>query len=142
MDNFHHFRDTTPGESDIQTCEAREAEIWTIYGRVMEGPAEYLGYAVHDAQDEQAAVSMAVAIRDATGKGFMVGDTAHGLMPREPEMEFTAIAEWLTDAIHDDLPDLADDWARADDFDTHPMAGLREAFVDHSDYAGIPETNQ
>jgi hypothetical protein len=134
-------------ESDgcIVQCEAERAEFWGIYGRANEGTEEdpeYLATAVHDASTPLEAVQIARQISFETGKGFVTGDAHFGQFPRrngqvEPVAEFTELAEDLTFAIHEDNEDkIADEDRRVDDFDTHPLADLREAFVEYLDYAG------
>lgn len=132
-------------EGGVVQCEAGWAEFWSIYGRANEGseadPA-YLATAIHDAFTPLDTVRIARQIAIETGKGFVAGDIQFGQFPRRggrvtPVSDFTELAEDLTFAIHQDNEDnieAADQ--REDDFDTHPLAELREAFVDYSDYSG------
>lgn len=132
-------------EGTIVQCEASWAEFWGIYGRANEGceqePA-FLATAIHDAFSATEAVQIARQIAVETGKGFVAGDTHYGHYPRRsgqvvPVSEFTELAENLTFAIHEDNEDtIATEDQSTDDFDNHPMAELREAFVNYSDYAG------
>jgi hypothetical protein len=135
------------GESEggaIQ-CEAGWAAFWSIYGRANEGTEAdlaYLATAIHDAFSPLDAVRIARQIAIETGKGIVAGDSHHGQFPRRngwvmPVVEFTEIAEDLTLAIHQDNENnIAAADQRDDDFDTHPLAELREAFVEFSDYSG------
>ena len=134
-------------ESDgsVVQCEAGSAAFWGIYGRANDGTKkqpEYLATAIHDAVTPLEAVRIARQIALETGKGFVAGDIHFGQFPRRdgrvtPVNEFTQIAEDLTFAIHEDNEDRipAED-SRVDDFDSHPLAELREAFVVFSDYSG------
>ena len=132
-------------EGSIVQCEADSAEIWSIYGRSNEGTEaepEYLATAIHDAFTPLEIVRIARQIAIETGKGFVAGDIQFGQFPRRnglvtPVSAFTELAEDLTFAIHEDIEDKtpAED-QRIDDFDTHPLAELREAFVEYSDYSG------
>ena len=132
-------------EGGVIQCEAGSAEFWSIYGRANEGtetdPA-YLATAIHDAFTPLEAVRIARQIALETGKGFVAGDIHNGQFPRRggrvtPVSDFTELAQDLTFAIHEDnehkIP--AED-QRTDDFDNHPLAELREAFVEYSDYSG------
>ena len=133
-------------EGGIVQCEAGSAEFWGIYGRSYEGTGdapEYLATAIHDAVTPLEAVRIARQIAVETGKGFVAGDTEVGYYPKRigigiwPVNEFTEIAEDLTMAIHEQLDDTIDDADRRDDdFDNHPLAELREALVEFSDYSG------
>ena len=132
-------------EGCVTQCEANWAEFWSIYGRANEGAKdgpEYLATAIHDAVTPLHAVRIARQIAFETGKGFVAGDAQFGQFPRrngrvEPVIEFTEIAEDLTFAIHEDnAGQIADEDRRADDFETHPLADLREAFVEYSNYSG------
>jgi len=138
------------GGEGVGQCGAGCAEFWGIYGRANEGTEddpEYLATAIHDALTPLEAVRIARQIAFETGKGFVAGDTEFGQFPRqngqvEPIAEFTEIAEDLTFAIHEDNEDkIADEDRRVDDFDTHPLAELREAFVEYSDYSGSDQRN-
>ncbi len=132
-------------EGYVVQCEAGWAEFWGIYGRANEGSEEtpeYLAIAVHDAFTPLDAVRIARQIALETGKGFVAGDVEFGQFPRRngrvtPVSEFTGIAEDLTFGIHEDNEaNIAPEDQRTDDFDTHPLAELREAFVEFSDYSG------
>ena len=134
-------------ESDggIVQCDAGSAAFWGLYGRANEGTEEqpeYPATAIHDAVTPLEAVRIARQIALETGKGFVAGDIHFGQFPRRsgrvtPVAEFTAIAEDLTFAIHEDNEDrIAAEDRRVDDFDSHPLAELREAFVAFSDYSG------
>ncbi len=136
---------TDESEGRVTQCEASWAEFWSIYGRANEGTKdnpEYLAAAIHDALTPLEAVRIARQIAFETGKGFVAGDAQFGQFPRrtgrvEPVSEFTELAEDLTFAIFDDNDDqIADEDRRVDDFDTHPLADLREAFVAYSNYSG------
>ncbi len=132
-------------EGGIVQCDAGRAEFWGIYGRANEGtdsdPA-YLATAIYDASTPLEAVRIARQISLETGKGFVAGDIQFGQFPRRhgrvtPVNEFTELAEDLTFAIHEDNEaNIAVEDHRDDDFDNHPLAELREAFVDFSDYYG------
>jgi hypothetical protein len=132
-------------EGGIVPCEADQAEFWGIYGRANEGtkanPA-YLATAIHDTPNAFEAVRITRQIALETGKGLVAGDTEFGQFPRRngsvtPGSEFTEIAEDLTFAIHEDNEaKIAEEDSRTDDFDNHPLAELREAFVEFSDYSG------
>lgn len=132
-------------EGGIVQCEAGRAEFWGIYGRANEGTEDdplSLATAVHDAITPLEAVRIARQISLETGKGFVAGDDHVGQFPRgngkvTPVAEFTEIAEDLTFTIHEDIEaNIAPKDRREDDFDNHPLAELREAFVDYSDYSG------
>ncbi len=136
---------TDKSEGGSVQCAAGCAEFWSIYGHANEGGEgrpEYLATAVHDASTALEAVRIARQIAIETGKGFVAGDTHFGQFPRRngrvtPVIEFTEIAEDLTFAIHDDNEaEIAPQDQRIDDFDNHPLADLREAFVEFSDYSG------
>ena len=148
LDNFEWFelvacrKDESEG---VAQCEASRAEFWGIYGRSNEGTEEepeYLATAIHDAWSPLEAVQIARQITIETRKGFIAGDNHFGHYPRRnekivPVQDFTEIAEDLTFAIHEDNEQNIDDEDRRDDdFDNHPLAELREAFVDFSDYSG------
>lgn len=132
-------------DGDIVQCEADRATFWAIYGRANEGseadPA-YLATSIHDAVTPLDTVRIARQIAIETGKGFVAGDIQFGQFPRRggrvtPVSDFTELAEDLTFAIHEDNEDNIEAAnQREDDFDTHPLAELREAFVDYSDYSG------
>lgn len=94
---------------------------------------------MHDAHSVTEIVRIARQINAETGKPFFYRDETYGCIPQHgARLDFIEIAEALTEAIHDDLPDLArDDFARVDDFDAHPLAAMREAFVSFTDYAGL-----
>jgi len=132
-------------EGCIVLCEAERAEFWGIYGRANEGTEDdpfFLATAVHDAITPLEAVRIARQITLETGKGFVAGDIHFGQFPRRngkvtPVAEFTGIAEDLTFAIHEDNEAMiAPEDQRVEDFDNHPLADLREAFVAFSDYSG------
>ncbi|WP_171181154.1 hypothetical protein [Ruegeria sp. HKCCD8929] len=133
-------------EECVLQCEAQEAEFWSIYGRFNEGTddaPEYLAYAVHDEFSVMEIVRIARQIAIETGKDFVAGDARLGQFPKRigigiwPVNEFTEIAEDLTVAIHEDIErTIPEEDRRVDDFDNHPLADLREAFVDFSDYSG------
>ena len=132
-------------EGGIVQCEAGMAEFWGIYGRANEGTEdqpEYLATAVHDVLTPLEAVRIARQIALETGKGFVAGDIRFGQFPRRkarvtPVVEFTELAEDLTFAIHEDIEaQIVPEDQRVDDFDNHPLAELREAFVEFSDYSG------
>lgn len=132
-------------EGCVVQCEAGEVEFWGIYGRANESTAEqpeYLATSIHDAWTPLEAVRIGRQIALETGKGFVAGDNYFGHFPRlardvQPAVEFTVIAEDLTFAIQEDIEDtIAKADRRDDDFDNHPLAGLREAFVAFSDYSG------
>lgn len=133
-------------ESDgVCQCEAGWSEFWGIYGRSNEGTEEepeYLATAIHDAWSPLEAVQIARQIAIETGKGFIAGDNHFGHYPRRsgkivPVKDFTEIAEDLTYAIHEDNEEsIEEEDRRDDDFDNHPLAALREAFVDFSNYSG------
>ena len=132
-------------EGGIVLSEARRAEFWGIYGRTNEATEDsplFLATAIHDAITPLEAVRIARQISLETGKGFVAGDEQFGQFPRRnskvtPVVEFTEIAEDLTFTIHEDIEakGTSED-QREDDFDNHPLAELREAFVDYSDYSG------
>ncbi|MDG2259487.1 MAG: hypothetical protein P8L68_13445 [Paracoccaceae bacterium] len=132
-------------------CEADWAEFWGIYGRSNEGtddrPEENLATAIHDTPTAYEAVRIARQIALETGKGFVAGDVQFGQYPRRkgqvtPVAEFTELAEDLTLAIHEDNEArIAPEDQRVDDFDDHPLADLREAFVEYSDYSGSDQRN-
>ena len=126
-------------------CEAGWAEFWTIYGWHKDGSDEaacFVADAVHDEFNPRDIVRIARQIANETGKGFMAGDIHYGYYPRNGEgpiavTDFKEIAEDLTHAIHEANEDeIPDEDQRVDDFDNHPLADLREAFVDYSDYSG------
>lgn len=132
-------------EGGTVQCEADQAEFWGIYGQANEGTKaepEDLATAVHDEGTPLEAVRIARQIALETGKGFVAGDIQFGQFPRRngkvtSVTEFTEIAEDLTFAIHEDNElKIASEDQRDDDFDAHPMAELREAFVEYSDYSG------
>lgn len=132
-------------EGGTVLCEAGEVEFWSIYGRKNEGTAEapeYLASPVHDEFDPLELVRIARQIALKTGKGFLAGDIQFGQYPKRigqcvPVVDFTEIAEDLTFEIHkDNEKNIHPDDQRDDDFDCHPLAELREAFVSFSDYSG------
>ncbi len=132
-------------EECVVQCEAGWVEFWAIYARANEGSEdepEFLATAIHDAHDPLEAVRIARQIAIETGKGFVAGDTQFGQYPRRngvvtPVNEFTEIAEDLTMLIHDDNDEsIEPEDRRDDDFDNHPLAALREALVEFSDYSG------
>lgn len=132
-------------EGGIVLCEAGRAEFWGIYGRANEGTEDeplYLATAIHDAITPLEVVRIARQISLETGKGFVAGDDQVGQFPRRngkvtPVAAFTGIAEDLTFVIHEDIEAKAtSEDQREDDFDNHPLAELREAFVEYSDYSG------
>lgn len=132
-------------EGSVVQCEASRAGFWAIYGRANEGTKdepEYVATAIHDAFTPLEAVRIARQIAFETGKGFVAGDTQFGQFPRrngrvEPVTQFTELAEDLTFTIHEDNEDrIPDEDRRVDDFDAHPLADLREAFVEYSNYSG------
>ncbi len=123
--------------TEIVQCSPEEAEFWTVYGSdISDQGCTWL--AVHDAYSAIEIVRIARQINSETGKPFFYRDDTRGCIPQHGgRLDFCEIAEALTEAIHDDLPDLAeDDFARVDDFDAHALAEMREAFVSYSDYAG------
>ena len=129
--------DNTNGETAVVQCGPDEAAFWTIYGSTISSDGcEWL--AVHDAYSTTEIVRIARQINAETGKPFFYRDEDHGCIPQNgAKLDFQAIAEDLTHSIHDDLPDLlSDGFAKVDDFDAHPLAAMREAFVMFSDYAG------
>ena len=137
-------------EGGVVQCEADWAEFWAIYGRANEGTEdkpEYLATAIHDVPTAFEAVRIARQIALETGKGFVAGDVQFGQYPRRhgqvtPVAEFTELAEDLTFAIHEDNEArIAPKDQRVDDFDNHPLADLREAFVEYSDYSGSDQRN-
>ena len=132
-------------EGGVVQCEAGRAEFWGIYGCANEGAEEsplYLATAVHDAITPLEAVRIARQISLETGKGFVAGDEQIGQFSRRngkvtPVVAFTEIAEDLTFVIHEDIDALVtSEDQRMDDFDNHPLAELREAFFEYSDYSG------
>jgi hypothetical protein len=149
LDRFEWF-EIMPCRNDesegcVVQCEAGWTEFWGIYGRANEGTQdapEYLATAVHDTITALEAVCIARQIALETGKGFVAGDVYFGQFPRRngrvtPVSEFTAVAEDLTFAIHEDNEaNIAPEDQRIDDFDNHPLADLREACVEFSDYSG------
>jgi hypothetical protein len=154
LDQFEWFtiapvRHDESEEATVQ-CEAGEAEFWTIYGWHKDGAdaeACFVADAVHDEFDVQDIVRIATQISIETGKGFMAGDIHYGYHPRRKGgpvavSDFKEIAEDLTFAIHEaNDGDIPDEDQRVDDFDNHPLADLREAFVDYSDYSGSDQLN-
>lgn len=132
-------------EGGTVTCEAGEAEFWTIYGERNTGTSDnpaYEAMAIHDAFNVLELVRLARLIVIETGKGFVAGDVHYGRFPKKyalsvPVTEFTAIAEDLTFAIYEDIEcEVLPEDRRDDDFDNHPLAELREAFVEFSNYSG------
>jgi hypothetical protein len=124
--------------TEIVQCAAGDAQFWTIYGSdISDNGCQWL--AVHDAYSATEIVRIARQINAETGKPFFYRDETHGCIPQHgARLDFCEIAEALTEAIHDDLPDLAEDgFARVDDFDAHPLAEMREAFVTFSNYSGL-----
>ena len=123
--------------TEIVQCEAGDAQFWTIYGSdISDNGCTW--QAVHDAYSATEIVRIARQINAETGKPFFYRDETHGcLPPHGARLDFCEIAEALIGAIYDDLPELgAGEIIRVDDFDAHPLAEMREAFVTYSDYAG------
>lgn len=113
----------------IETCSADEAVTWTIYGRLPDGEA----LVVHDAEDPRHAAGYLIWLFETTGRSVAVIDPSRekwGFTPQD-------IADLLACAIHDEIPghDDPEDF-REDDSESHPLAPLREAFVDGSGYSG------
>ncbi|WP_306150709.1 hypothetical protein [Roseovarius sp. MMSF_3281] len=130
--------DSLPAPTEIVQCEPGEAEFYTIYGSaISESGCQWM--AVHDAHEPQEIVRIAKQINLETGKPFFYRDERYGCVPSfGADLDFTRIAEALTEEIHDELPDLdASDFGRVDDFDNHTLAPMREAFVEFSDYSGL-----
>lgn len=123
-------------ETCIVQCDSDEAEFWTIYGAsVSDQGCEWL--AVHDAQTPAEIVRIARQINAEIGAAFFFRDTKFGCLPTHgARIDFTEIAEALTEQIHDDIPDRAAEDFRDDDFESHPLAEIREAFVMFSSYWG------
>lgn len=139
-DQLHRFdsfyiapnRTVTDGEnSETEQCEAGFAEFWSIYGWIDGSGSE----AVHDEFNASDCVRIAHQILIETGKGFSLSIPEHG--HTASFIRFDTLCEFVTEWIHDDLPDIGSLDARADDFDNHALAELREALSDHSDYQGI-----
>lgn len=121
----------------IVQCEPGEAEGYTIYGsNVTKDGCEWL--AVHDEDDVDEIVRIARQINLETGKPFFYRDERYGCVPSDGAyLEFTRIAEALTEEIHDELPDVAAEDFNDDDFDNHVLAPMREAFVTFSNFSGL-----
>lgn len=152
LDKFDWFEimpcRTDESEGCVVQCEAGWAEFWSIYGRQNVGAGdapEYLAFAVHDAFQPKEIVQIARQIAEETGKGFVAGCADLGQYPRRngrvvPLNDFCEIAEDLTFAIHENIEnETPEEDRRVDDFDNHPLAELREAFVDFSSYSGSDE---
>lgn len=119
-------------DTEIERCEVGWEEFWSIYGVGPDG----LSVAIHDAYDEEAIVRAARQIHLALpDRAWRVELPETGWMG--PSANFVEIAEDLTTAIWQDLDEIVDADQRADDFDAHALAGLRESFVEFSDYAGL-----
>lgn len=129
-------RPEADGETDMVQCETGEAEIWTIYGsNVTKDGCEWM--AVHDAETAFEIVRIARQINLEQGKPFFFRDTAVGCLPTHgARIDFIDIAEALTEEIHDALPDRPAEDFREDDFESHPLSEIREAFVMFSNYWG------
>jgi len=136
LDRFEAFfvapcRDESadPAESSIAQCLPEEKQFWSVYGVDADGAA----HPVHDEDSEDAIVNALRRLIDLTGKPVLYRDPARGPTPEGTLLE---LADWLTMAIHDDLPALPVEDFREDDFDNHPLAGLREAVCVGSGYDG------
>ena len=124
------------GETETVQCAPDAAEFWTIYGsEISINGCAWL--AVHDAYSVTEIVRIARQINLETGKPFFYRDETHGCIPQSgARLDFMEIAAALTEAIHDDLPDLqAGGVARIDDFEAHPLAEMREAFILYAETA-------
>lgn len=149
LDQFNWF-ELMPCRADASAsrraqCDALWAEVWVIQGfksHPDEIHPDNIATVIHVTRTPLEAVRIARQIALETGKGFISGDREFGLFPRRkgvpiPVAEFTEMAEDLTFAIHEDNETntpLEDQ--RVDDFENHPLAELREAFVEFSQYSG------
>lgn len=114
-------------------CTAEEAEFWAIFGDLR---GEFVP--IHIDTSARAIVKVAAQIMHETGKPFSVMEVGRRRTMSHPDI--LGLAQHMTEWIIDDLPDIfdpEDEDARDDDFDNHPLAELREALVDYSDYGGL-----
>ena len=120
-----------PGDdgTQMQICTARDRQFWSIYGILPTGES----LAVHDATDEAELASTLGQLVATLEVPVVYLATDYSTRPDT----LIALCERLTEQIHDEIPGH-DDAAefREDDFDTHPLAGLREALCDACAYNG------
>jgi hypothetical protein len=118
--------------SDICVCSPEDAQFWSIYGRTKEGFATLL----HDISDQEEPGPIIQWLHDTLKLPvafFSDRLRSRGAMPT------LALAEWLTETIHDEIPGV-DDAAdfRDDDFENHALAPLRESLCLACGYNGDP----
>lgn len=111
------------GETSCALTSARNADMWSIYARLINGEAMLL----HDADDETACVGMARQILRRTPiamVAFIADDRMVG------PGSIADLSDRLAEIIQGEIPGC-DDPAdfRDDDFDAHPLAALREALL-------------
>ncbi|MBM2293769.1 hypothetical protein JQX09_17720 [Sulfitobacter pseudonitzschiae] len=116
--------------TDLCVTSPEDAQIWSVYGRDAAGMA----CLIHDIEDVTEAGPILQWLHDTTG--LPVGFHSESLWIQP--MKTLSLAEWLTDAIHDDLPELGSLDARADDFDNHALTPLRESLCLACGYNGDP----
>ncbi len=126
--------DSSHPETETVQCDPGEAEWWSIYGWLSDGPV-FVADAIHDERNEIDIVRIAKQIAKETEAPFTYRDEWNGATCEV--MDFSDLADWLTGWIHDDLPDTDAEEFREDDFDNHALAGMREAFVTYSDHHGL-----
>lgn len=120
----------SPSETCWALCSSAEMEMWSIYGRDANGFA----CLIHDIEEEEQPGQVLQWLHDVTGLPVAFNSTSRMHVPTTT----LDLACWLTEEIHDELPDGDDLDARADDFDNHPLAPLRESICDASGYGGDP----
>lgn len=116
-------------ETDISVCSPEDREGWSIYGVCR------LGFSIilHDCNDEQAGPALMLIHKALRLPIRFYSDRHRQTADASP----LALAEWLTEQIHDEIPGYDDaENFRDDDFDNHPLTPLRESLCAASGYAG------
>lgn len=116
-----------------EVCGPSEAEFFSIYGRNADGEA----LVVHDADDAEELARVARAIlRAFPGKAVCWFDTDTGCLPRPdevPALSIEELADYISDVIFLAIPNGDDPDSRDDDFESHPLAEIREALLNSID---------
>lgn len=110
-------------ETDMVVCAPHDADIWGIYGIRENGVSEVL----HNDIDPEKAGTLLLAFASQWNlpMGFI------SIEHVTPTGNAERMADTLAEIIHDEIPGYDDpEDFRDDDFENHPLAPLREIFVD------------
>lgn len=112
-------------DTSLTVSDVACADLWTLYGVRQSGMVE----ALHDAPDEAGTINALSAALAVVPLPISYADEDRHL---DPVPTLAAFVDALTGTILDAIPlhDSPIEDRRDDDFDAHPLACLRDAFVD------------